>query len=55
MMVMILEYQECPQYLRKHFFPTHPYLSNIGVLNALNSSHHFLSHQWCAYRYLKNF
>ncbi|XP_045597708.2 putative methyltransferase C9orf114 isoform X1 [Procambarus clarkii] len=50
MMRMLLEYQECPQYLRKYLFPFHSYLRMVGVLNALNSPHHLLSHQWCEYR-----
>lgn len=50
MMQMLLEYQECPQYLRKHLFQFHPYLRMVGVLNALNSPHHLRSNQWCEYR-----
>ncbi|CAL4143717.1 unnamed protein product [Meganyctiphanes norvegica] len=50
MMHMLLEYQECPQYLRKHMFPYHKYLSHVGVLNALNAPHHLRANQWCLYR-----
>lgn len=50
MMKMILEYQECPQYLRKDLFPIHQFLKNSGVLNALNAPHHLLAYQWCEYR-----
>ncbi|KAK8741115.1 hypothetical protein OTU49_002500 [Cherax quadricarinatus] len=50
MMRMLLEYQECPQYLRKYLFQFHRYLRRVGVLNALNSPHHLLSNQWCEYR-----
>ncbi|XP_076060935.1 28S rRNA (uridine-N(3))-methyltransferase isoform X2 [Oratosquilla oratoria] len=50
MMCMLLEYQECPQYLRKHLFDYHPFLRKVGVLNALNAPHHLRSNQWCEYR-----
>lgn len=50
MMHMLLEYQECPQYLRKNMFPYHKYLSHVGVLNALNAPHHLRANQWCCYR-----
>ena len=36
----ILQYLECPQYLRKHFFPIHNDLQYAGVLNPLDSPHH---------------
>ncbi|RXG50787.1 putative methyltransferase C9orf114 [Armadillidium vulgare] len=52
MMKMILEYQECPQYLRKDLFPIHQFLKNSGVLNALNAPHHLLAYQWCEYRFV---
>ncbi|XP_042211714.1 putative methyltransferase C9orf114 isoform X2 [Homarus americanus] len=50
MMQMLLEYQECPQYLRKHLFKFHHYLRSVGVLNALNCPHHLRFNQWCEYR-----
>lgn len=50
MMRMLLEYQECPQYLRKYLFSFHRFLGKVGVLNALNAPHHLLSKQWCEYR-----
>lgn len=50
MMQVLLEYQECPQYLRKHMFQFHHHLKNVGVLNALNSPHHLRVNQWCEYR-----
>lgn len=50
MMQLLLEYQECPQYLRKHLFQFHHHLKNVGVLNALNSPHHLRVNQWCEYR-----
>ncbi|KAK0091040.1 hypothetical protein PV326_003839 [Microctonus aethiopoides] len=36
----ILQYLECPQYLRKHFFPLHKTLQYAGVLNPLDAPHH---------------
>ncbi|KAG5886367.1 hypothetical protein JTB14_034901 [Gonioctena quinquepunctata] len=36
----ILQYLECPQYLRKHFFPIHKDLNYCGILNPLNAPHH---------------
>ncbi|TRY95074.1 hypothetical protein DNTS_004702, partial [Danionella cerebrum] len=36
----ILQYLECPQYLRKFFFPVHHDLKFAGLLNPLDSPHH---------------
>lgn len=36
----ILQYLECPQYLRKFFFPIHHDLKFSGLLNPLDSQHH---------------
>uniref|UniRef100_A0A1A7WAE7 28S rRNA (uridine-N(3))-methyltransferase n=1 Tax=Iconisemion striatum TaxID=60296 RepID=A0A1A7WAE7_9TELE len=36
----ILQYMECPQYLRKWFFPVHKDLQYAGLLNPLDSPHH---------------
>ncbi|XP_058053580.1 putative methyltransferase C9orf114 [Anopheles bellator] len=36
----ILQYLECPQYLRKYFFPIHNDLKYCGLLNPLDSQHH---------------
>lgn len=36
----ILQYLECPQYLRKSFFPKHHDLQFAGLLNPLDSPHH---------------
>ncbi|XP_075870031.1 putative methyltransferase C9orf114 homolog [Nelusetta ayraudi] len=36
----ILQYLECPQYLRKWFFPKHHDLQYAGLLNPLDSPHH---------------
>lgn len=50
MMRILLEYQECPQYLRKHLFQFSAHLRCVGVLNALNSPHHLRHNQWSEYR-----
>lgn len=36
----ILQYLECPQYLRKFFFPLHSDLKYTGLLNPLDTPHH---------------
>lgn len=36
----ILQYLECPQYLRKFFFPLHRDLKYTGILNPLDAPHH---------------
>lgn len=36
----ILQYLECPQYLRKYLFPIHSDLNNCGILNPLQAPHH---------------
>ena len=36
----ILQYLECPQYLRKQFFPLHEDLKYAGMLAPLNIAHH---------------
>ncbi|XP_055531300.1 putative methyltransferase C9orf114 [Wyeomyia smithii] len=36
----ILQYLECPQYLRKSFFPMHNDLKYCGLVNPLDSQHH---------------
>lgn len=40
-MVRILEYLECPQYLRKNLFPIQRDLDSVGVINPLECEHHF--------------
>jgi predicted SPOUT superfamily RNA methylase MTH1 len=40
LMIKILEYLECPQYLRKKFFPQQRLLEFVGLLNPLDSLHH---------------
>ncbi|VDP38106.1 unnamed protein product [Soboliphyme baturini] len=41
LMVKILRYLECPQYLRKHMFPLQKDLRYAGLLNPLDCFHHF--------------
>lgn len=46
----ILQYLECPQYLRKHFFPMDKDLEYAGLLNPLDTPHHLRRHQECPFR-----
>lgn len=39
-MARILQYLECPQYLRKSFFQLHKDLKYCGLLNPLDAPHH---------------
>jgi len=39
-MARILQYLECPQYMRKQLFPQHKDLQYAGLLNPLDSPHH---------------
>ncbi|RMZ99481.1 hypothetical protein BpHYR1_028730 [Brachionus plicatilis] len=46
-LIKILEYLECPQYLRKALFPPHKYLEHVGLLHPLEAHHHFkLNDHW---------
>lgn len=47
----ILQYLECPQYLRKHFFPLHKDLEFAGLLNPLDAPHHLRSSNDFRFRY----
>lgn len=49
-MARILQYLECPQYLRKAFFPQHPDLKFAGLLNPLDSPHHMRVEDRLPYR-----
>uniref|UniRef100_A0A2S2P4Y7 Methyltransferase n=1 Tax=Schizaphis graminum TaxID=13262 RepID=A0A2S2P4Y7_SCHGA len=40
-LAVILQYLECPQYLRRILFPIHNFLKYTGVLNPLDAPHHF--------------
>uniref|UniRef100_A0A8C0ZKQ8 28S rRNA (uridine-N(3))-methyltransferase n=1 Tax=Cyanistes caeruleus TaxID=156563 RepID=A0A8C0ZKQ8_CYACU len=46
----ILQYLECPQYLRKSFFPKHADLQFAGLLNPLDSPHHMRVDEDSEYR-----
>lgn len=46
----ILQYLECPQYLRKYFFPLHKDLQYAGVLNPLDAPHHLRQQDVSLYR-----
>ncbi|XP_034176089.2 28S rRNA (uridine-N(3))-methyltransferase [Osmia lignaria lignaria] len=46
----ILQYLECPQYLRKYFFPIHKDLQYAGVLNPLDAPHHLRQSDVSLYR-----
>ncbi|KAM4020861.1 putative methyltransferase C9orf114 homolog isoform 2-T2 [Anomaloglossus baeobatrachus] len=49
-MARLLQYLECPQYLRKSFFPKHPDLLFAGLLNPLDSPHHVRMDEASKYR-----
>jgi len=46
----ILQYLECPQYLRKHFFPLHDDLKFAGLLNPTDMPHHLRNDEISIYR-----
>lgn len=46
----ILQYLECPQYLRKYFFPIHKDLQYAGILNPLDAPHHLRQQDVSLYR-----
>ncbi|XP_055373951.1 putative methyltransferase C9orf114 homolog [Condylostylus longicornis] len=46
----ILQYLECPQYLRKFLFPLHKDLQYSGLLNPLDAPHHLRLHNTFMYR-----
>ena len=49
-MARLLQYLECPQYLRKQIFPMHPDLRCVGLLNPLDAPHHPRAGEECEYR-----
>ena len=49
-MVRILEYLECPQYLRRFLFPIQKHLQYAGLLNPLESTHHLKESDESLYR-----
>lgn len=48
----ILQYLECPQYLRKFFFPIHNDLKYAGLLNPLDAPHHLRQDDDFTFRYV---
>ncbi|XP_037518995.1 putative methyltransferase C9orf114 homolog [Rhipicephalus sanguineus] len=46
----VLQYLECPQYLRKHLFPLHRDLQFAGLLNPLDCPHHLRATEESPYR-----
>ena len=46
----ILQYLECPQYLRKLLFPVHPDLRYAGLLNPLDAPHHVRATEFSQWR-----
>lgn len=40
----LLQYLECPQYLRKFVFPIHDDLKFAGLMNPLDAPHHLRTH-----------
>lgn len=48
----ILQYLECPQYLRKFFFPMHRDLKFAGLLNPLDAPHHLRQQNEFIFRYV---
>ncbi|XP_063218117.1 putative methyltransferase C9orf114 homolog isoform X2 [Bacillus rossius redtenbacheri] len=46
----VLQYLECPQYLRRSFFPVHKDLEYAGLLNPLDAPHHLRQADDFAYR-----
>ena len=49
-MARLLQYLECPQYLRKHIFPVHPDLRAVGLVAPLDAPHHLRIEEVCEYR-----
>jgi len=42
----ILQYLECPQYLRRHFFPIHKDLQFAGILSPTDMPHHLRADEY---------
>ena len=49
-MARILQFMECPQYLRKYLFPLHPDLKYAGVISPLDIPHHLRKDEVLPYR-----
>jgi predicted SPOUT superfamily RNA methylase MTH1 len=50
LMARLLQYCECPQYLRRQFFPMHPDLQFAGLLAPIDAPHHVRGEDRCKYR-----
>jgi hypothetical protein len=46
----VLQFCECPQYLRRAFFPMHPDLQFAGLLAPIDAPHHVRADDHCPYR-----
>jgi predicted SPOUT superfamily RNA methylase MTH1 len=49
-MCRLLQYCECPQYLRRNFFPMHPDLQFAGLLAPVDAPHHVRAEDHSKYR-----
>jgi len=49
-MARILQYLECPQYLRRSFFPIHSDLKHAGILSPTDMPHHVRADEESLYR-----
>lgn len=49
-MARLLQYCECPQYLRRSFFPMHPDLQFAGLLAPIDAPHHVRADERSKYR-----
>jgi predicted SPOUT superfamily RNA methylase MTH1 len=49
-MARLLQFCECPQYLRRGFFPMHPDLQFVGLLAPVDAPHHVRADDRCKYR-----
>lgn len=49
-MARLLQYCECPQYLRRHFFPMHQDLHFAGLLAPVDAPHHVRAEDRSKYR-----
>ena len=49
-MARVLQYCECPQYLRRQFFPMHPDLQFTGLLAPVDAPHHVRANDHSKYR-----
>lgn len=49
-MARLLQYAECPQYLRRVFFPMHPDLQFAGLLPPIDAPHHVRANDRSKYR-----